>query len=177
VVGFDLAGGEAGHPASPHAPAFAHARDHGLACTCHAGEGAGAASVAEAMHVCQASRIGHATRLIEDAELTDEASTAGIGLEICLTSNVQTHAIESYGHHPLRQYFDRGMKVVLNTDNRLMSGVTLVDEYAIAAQTFGFTFDELARLCLNGFDCAFLPEAERLALRQRAEADIAVLCT
>lgn len=175
VVGFDLAGGEAANPATPHAAAFAHARAHGLACTCHAGEGAGASSVAEAMHVCHASRIGHATRLIEDEALTSEAAATGVALEICLTSNVQTHATESYTHHPLRQYFDRGMRVVLNTDNRLMSGVNLVDEYATAAQVFSFTFEELARLALNGFDAAFLPEPERRALRARAEADIAAL--
>lgn len=175
VVGFDLAGGEAGNPASAHAAAFQHAHDHGLACTCHAGEGAGASSVAEAMHTCHATRIGHATRLIEDEALTQQAQADGVALEICLTSNVQTHATESYGHHPLRQYFDRGLKVVLNTDNRLMSGVNLVDEYAIAAQTFGFSFHELARLALNGFDCAFLPDEDKAVLRARAEADIAAL--
>ena len=116
-----------------HAAAFAYAREHDLACTCHAGEGADASSVREAVHVCGAHRIGHATRLIEDESLTQYVNDRRIALEICLTSNVQTHAVESYEEHPLRQYFDRGMNVVLNTDNRLMSGTTLTDEYMHAA--------------------------------------------
>ena len=172
VVGFDLAGGEIGHPASDHAAAFAHAREHGMWCTCHAGEGDGAGSVAQAMHQCHASRIGHATRLIEDPALVAEARANNVALEICLTSNLQTHAIEAYEHHPLRRYFDDGLTVVLNTDNRLMSGVNLVDEYQVAASTFGFDFAELSRIALNGFESAFLPEAEREALVARARAEI-----
>ena len=97
------------------------------------------------MHVCGAHRIGHATRLIEDESLTQYVNDRRIALEICLTSNVQTHAVESYEQHPLRSYYDRGMNVVLNTDNRLMSGTTLTDEYVHAARALDFTFDELAR--------------------------------
>ena len=133
VVGFDLAGGEAGHPASAHRAAFLHAREHGMFCTCHAGEGAGPESVADAVHVCGAQRIGHGTRLIEDPRLTDELAKNGIAIEACLTSNVQTHAAKDYESHPLRAYFERGMRVTLNTDNRLMSGTTLIAEYAHAA--------------------------------------------
>jgi len=175
VVGFDLAGGELGYPASTHADAFSHARTHGLACTCHAGEGDGAHSIWQAVHQCGATRIGHATRLYEDPVLTDQVKEAGITLEICLTSNVQTHAARSYESHPLRQYFDQGLHVVLNTDNRLMSGVNLVDEYQHAVNALDFTFDELARIALNGFESAFLPEAERERLVARARADIEAL--
>ena len=175
VVGFDLAGGELGNPASPHAAAFAYAREHDLACTCHAGEGAGASSVREAVHVCGANRIGHATRLYEDESLMQYVNDRRIALEICLTSNVQTHAVESYQEHPLRAYFDRGMNVVLNTDNRLMSGTTLTDEYLHAATALGFTFDELAEVALNGFSSAFLPWEERQRLLGRARDEIARL--
>lgn len=175
VVGFDLAGGEAGHPAALHAAAFQYAAEHGVACTCHAGEGDGADSVRQAVHSCGARRLGHATRLIEDAELTRYVHDRNITLEICLTSNVQTRAAAGYDVHPLREYFDRGMNVVLNTDNRLMSGVSLVDEYLHAARELDFTFDELARVALNGFDSAFLREGERFALAARARADIEVL--
>jgi adenosine deaminase len=177
VVGFDLAGGERGHPASAHAAAFAHAREHGVACTCHAGEGDGAGSVAEAVHQCGARRLGHATRLAEDPVLTAEVRDRMIPLEICLTSNVQTHATETYEAHPLRRYVDQGMPVVLNTDNRLMSGVTLVDEYDVAVRTFGFDFEALARIALTGFESAFLPAGERDALVARARADIAALAS
>lgn len=175
VVGFDLAGGELGHPASAHAAAFAYAREHDLACTCHAGEGADASYVRDAVHVCGANRIGHATRLYEDDSLTQYVNDRRIALEICLTSNVQTHAVESYHAHPLRQYFDRGLNVVLNTDNRLMSGTTLTDEYLHAATALGFTFDELAEIALNGFASAFLHWEERQRLIARARQDIALL--
>jgi adenosine deaminase len=175
VVGFDLAGGELGNPASLHARAFAYAREHDLACTCHAGEGADAASVREAVHVCGANRIGHATRLIEDASLTQYVNDRRIALEICLTSNVQTRAVESYEQHPLRTYYDRGMNVVLNTDNRLMSGTTLTDEYLHAARHLEFTFDELAEIAMNGFASAFLPWEERERMIENARADIAAM--
>jgi adenosine deaminase len=175
VVGFDLAGGEAGNAASRHAPAFFHAREHDLACTCHAGEGAGADSVRQAVHLCGADRLGHATRLIEDESLTEYVNDRRIALEICLTSNVQTRAASSYEVHPLREYFDRGLNVVLNTDNRLMSGTTLVDEYALAAERLDFTLDELSTVALNGFESAFLPWAERQELLARARAEIEAL--
>ena len=175
VVGFDLAGGEAGNPASRHAAAFRHAHDNDLPCTCHAGEGDGPGSVRDAVHACCAQRIGHGTRLIEDESLTDYVNDRRIALEICLTSNVQTRAAASYEAHPLRRYFDRGLNVVLNTDNRLMSGTTLVDEYAHAARELDFSFEELARVALNGFESAFLPAAERAALVERARIDIAAM--
>lgn len=172
VVGFDLAGAEAGHPPGAHAEAFRHALEHGLACTCHAGEGAGADSVAEALHVCGATRIGHATRLAEDPALVTEVSEQRIGLELCLTSNVQTRAVDALEHHPLPLYLAQGLNVSLNTDNRLMSGTSLVDEYRLAATQFGLGRDALARLALNGFESAFLPEPERSALVERARAAI-----
>jgi adenosine deaminase len=175
VVGFDLAGGEVGNPAKAHKKAFEHARSHDMACTCHAGEGDGAESVREAVHVCGAHRIGHATRLIEDTSLTDYCNDRRITLEICLTSNVQTRATESYETHPFREYYDRGLNVVLNTDNRLMSGVTLTDEYLHAAESLDFTFEELARVALNGFESCFLPYEERMRLVADAQRDISAL--
>ena len=172
VVAFDLAGGERGNPAAAHARAFEYARLHDLPCTCHAGEGDGPDSVRQALHICGAHRLGHATRLIEDESLTEFVNDRRIPLEICLTSNVQTRATDSYATHPLRAYFERGLNVVLNTDNRLMSGVTLTDEYVIAAETLGFGFDDLATIALNGFHSAFLPFAERERLAAEAEAEI-----
>ncbi|MEP6690003.1 MAG: adenosine deaminase [Gemmatimonadaceae bacterium] len=175
VVGFDLAGGEAGNPAAKHAAAFAYAREHDLAVTVHAGEGAGAESVRQAVHVCGANRIGHATHLIDDPSLTAYVSDRRIALEICLTSNVQTRAAADYESHPLRAYYDAGLNVVLNTDNRLMSGTTLTDEYWHAASRLDFTFDELAGVALNGFESAFLPWPARVALLERASGEILTL--
>jgi adenosine deaminase len=173
VVGFDLAGPEAAHSAAPHARAFAYARQHGLACTCHAGEGAGAESVREAVHVCGADRLGHAARLGEDPSLVDYVGEHRIPLEICLTSNVQTGAAPSYERHPMRQYFDRGLNVVLNTDNRLMSDTTLTDEYALAAERLRFSLDELGTIAVNGFESTFLPPDEGHDLIELARREIA----
>jgi adenosine deaminase len=170
VVGFDLAGGEAGNPAAAHATAFALAQRHGMSCTCHAGEGDGPESVRQAVHECGATRIGHATRLIEDDALTRYVRDKRITLEICLTSNVQTRAADSYETHPLRAYYDRGLHVVLNTDNRLMSGVNLTDEYAHASRHLGFTFDELCEIAINGFSSAFIEPEEREAMIADARA-------
>lgn len=175
VVAFDLAGGEYGFPASHHADAFAYARKHNLAVTVHAGEGDGPRSVRDAVHSCGAHRLGHATRLIEDPELTQYVNDRRIGLEICLTSNVQTHAAKSYETHPLREYFDRGMNLTLNTDNRLMSGTTLTDEYVYAASKLDFTLDELCTLALNGFEAAFLPWEQRVKLLDEVSTEMQTL--
>lgn len=175
VVGFDLAGGEAGNPARRFKEAFQLVRDNDMACTCHAGEGFGPESVRDAVHVCNCDRVGHGTRIIEDASLFDYINDRRICVECCLTSNVQTRATASYDAHPFREYFDRGLNVVLNTDNRLMSGTSLVDEYEHATTQLGFTFDELTRVALNGFESSFLPYAERRALIQRVESEIAAL--
>src|SRR5256714_5033161 len=164
VVAFDLAGGEKGNPAARHAEAFRYAREHNLAVTVHAGEGDGAQSVREAVHVLGANRIGHGTRLIEDPDLTQYVNDRRIALEVCLTSNVQTRVADSYATHPLREYFDRGLNVTLNTDNRLMSGTTLTDDYVHAAERLGFTIEELAGIALNGLESAFLPWEDLLVL-------------
>jgi adenosine deaminase len=175
VVGFDLAGAEHGNPASAHKQAFAHALAHDLPCTCHAGEGDGAGSVRDAIHSCCATRIGHGTRLIEDAALTDFVNDRRITVETCLTSNVQTRAVDALEHHPLPEYLRRGLNVVLNTDNRLMSGTTLTDEYQLALQYLGLGFDDLVTIALNGFESAFLPWSERQALLSRAREAIDAL--
>lgn len=175
VVGFDLAGSERGHPASAHAEAFHLARAHGLCCTCHAGEGAGAESVREALRVCCADRIGHGTHLLDDEALADFVQDHNVALEVCLTSNVQTGAAASIETHPLRTFYNRGMNVVLNTDNRLMSGTTLTDEYELAVRHFGFDLTALGRIAMNGFESAFLPYEERRALVRRVRGEIARL--
>ena len=177
VVGFDLAGGEFGNPASRHAAAFDYCTEHGLACTCHAGGGDGPDSIRQAVHDCHAHRIGHATRLLEDPALAEEVHERGIALELCLTSNVQTRATERYETHPLKQFLARGMNVCLNTDNRLMSGTTLVDEYHHAATSCDCTFDELAGMALDSFRSSFLPETEKLAMVARMQREIDAIRT
>ncbi|MDH5235675.1 MAG: adenosine deaminase, partial [Gemmatimonadota bacterium] len=142
-------------------------------CTCHAGEGAGAESVADALHSCRVHRIGHGTRLGEDPALLEAVREQGIGIECCLTSNIQTHAAASFDTHPLRRYFDAGLQVSLNTDNRLMSGTDLVTEYGLAAKHLAFTLGELATLARNGFVGAFLPDDAKVALLARFDEELA----
>ncbi len=172
VVAFDLAGGEAGNPARDYADAFAHARRHDLAVTVHAGEGAGAESIREAVHLCGADRIGHGTRLAEDASLLAYVRDRRIALEVCPTSNVQTRVAPTFAEHPIKAQREAGVLVTLNTDNRLMSGVTLTEEYARCADHLGFGVDDLAALSLAAFSAAFLPYPEREALRAAAERDM-----
>lgn len=172
VVAFDLAGGEFGHPASAHALAFDYARKHDLAVTVHAGEGDGPTSIREAVHRCAADRIGHGTRLREDPALEAYVIDHRITLEVCPTSNVQTRVVPTFADHPLARYVIMGAVVTINTDNRLMSGVSLTDEYVRCAQHLNFDIDTLAMLAITSFDSAFLPHIEREALRETIAIEI-----
>ena len=164
VVGFDLAGAELDHPAKDHVEAFYLIRNNNIACTLHAGEAAGAQSVHEAIHYCGAHRIGHGVRLAEDGSLLNYVNDRRIPIEICLKSNIQTRAVDELAHHPLRGYFDAGLRLAISTDNRLITDTTVSDEYLLAAQTFGFNFTELKRLCVQGFKSAFLPYRQKKAM-------------
>ena len=175
IVAFDLAGAERGFPARDHAAAFAFAAQHGMACTCHAGEGDGPASIHQALYACGAQRIGHGTRLGEDPALLEYVVERKIPLEMCLTSNLHTHAVPSLAEHPFRRYLDRGVVVTLNTDGRLMDGITLTDEYFVAQGALGLTKADLARVTLNACESAFLPEFEKVALVSRVQSELEAL--
>jgi adenosine deaminase len=175
VVAFDLAGGEAGRMPGVHGRAFDIAAAGGLAITVHAGEAAGPESIAEALTRCHAMRIGHGTRLAEDPGLEAELRARQIPIEVNLTSNLQTHAVATAAAHPVRGYFDRGLKVTLCTDSWLMCGVDLSDEYLLAHRALGFTRPEIDRLILNGFEAAFLPPSEKEALLAQVRAELAAL--
>lgn len=161
VVAFDLAGPEYDYPPKKHAVAFRYAAHENLALTVHAGEAFGPDSIRQALHDCAARRIGHGTRLFEDADLMRYVNDFRIPLEICLTSNVQTRAVERFADHPVRRYFDEGLLVTLNTDNRLMSGTTMTQEFSRAAEHLRFSWDALCTISRMGFEAAFLPYAEK----------------
>ena len=175
VVAFDLAGPERGFPARDHAAAFAYAARHGMACTCHAGEGDGADSIHQALHQCGAQRIGHGTRIGEDPALLAYVIERRIPLEMCLTSNLHTHAVPSLAAHPFKRYLDQGALVTLNTDGRLMDGISLTDEYFAAHSVLGLTQAELRRVVLNACESAFLPEFEKVALVSRVQSELEAL--
>jgi adenosine deaminase len=172
VVAFDLAGGEAGRMPGRHGAAFDIALEGNLGITVHAGEAAGAESVAEAIHRCHAMRIGHGTRLHEDRELQDFVRDRQILVETNITSNLQTRVVKDPKEHPVRGYFDAGLAVTLCTDSWLMSGVSLTDEYWLAHRSLGFTEEEIHRMILHGFAAAFLPWPDRQALLQRVEDEL-----
>jgi adenosine deaminase len=173
VVAFDLAGGEAGRPAGNHRAAFDIAARGLLGVTVHAGEAAGAESIADAVHSCHANRIGHGTRLYESPELLAYIRDRQILIEANITSNVQTRAVARASEHPVRGYFDAGLNVTLCTDGWLMAGVSLSDEYWRAHTELGFSRPEINQLILNGFAGAFLPWPERLELLSRVRDELA----
>jgi adenosine deaminase len=175
VVGFDLAGGEAGRPPGVHGAAFDVALAGELGITVHAGEAAGADSIAEAIRRCHANRIGHGTRLYEDPALRDYVRDRRIALEVNLTSNEQTHAVPSVAEHPVAGYLAEGLNVTLGSDNWLMSGTDLSTEYWRAHTELGLDRAALERLLLNGFESAFLPWPDRQRLAAAARAELAAL--
>ncbi len=157
VVGFDLAGQEENYPAKDHQDAFFLIRKNNINTTAHAGEAFGPESIHQAIHYCGAHRIGHGTRLYEDGDLLNYVNDHRIPLEICLTSNVQTGAATSYETHPLRFYYDYGLRVTINTDNRLVSDTTVTKELYLAAKHLNLTMDDIKSIILDGFKSAFLP--------------------
>ena len=172
VCGFDIAGAEEGHPVQDHVEAFDRVAAEGLPVTIHAGEAYGPASIRQALDVGHAARIGHGTRLHEDRPLLDEVRRRGIPLEICLTSNVQTGAVDALETHPAHRYHLAGVPVTLCTDNRLMSGVSLTDEYRKAHEVLGFSWAELVDVARTGFVHAFAPEGVRAELLRRFDEDV-----
>src|SRR5437899_1628975 len=155
--------------------AFEFAAGHGMACTCHAGEGDGPDSIHQALHDCGARRIGHGTRLGEDPALLADVIARKIPLEMCLTSNLHTHTVGSVAEHPFKRYLDQGVVVTLNTDGRVVDGISLTDEYFLAQSAFRLTKQELARVVLNACESAFLPEYEKVALVSRVQSELEAL--
>lgn len=171
VCGFDIAGAESGFPVADHAEAFRRAHEAGVPITIHAGEGFGPASIRQAVELGHARRIGHGTRLHEDGELVAELRERRIPLEICLTSNVQTGAATSVAAHPAGRYLHAGLPISLCTDNRLMSGVTLTDEFRNAEGELGMSWTELSRVARMGFEHAFAEEDVKSELLRRFDEE------
>ncbi len=164
VVGFDLAGAEKDFPAKDHKEAFYLIINNNINTTAHAGEAYGPESIAQAIHYINANRIGHGTRLREDGDLLNYINDHRIPLEMCITSNVQTKAVSTFEDHPAKFYFDLGLRVTLNTDNRLISNVSLTDEYMIAIEKLNFTAKDIKYVILNGFKSAFLPLHQKIKM-------------
>ena len=164
ITALDLAGDEAHFPAEWFRDHFRRARDAGWHITVHAGEIAGPASIWEALRGLGAERIGHALHAVEDSSLLDYLASHKIGVESCLTSNVQTSCVSDYPAHPLRSFLAADIPATLNTDDPGISAIDLPHEYNIAAPLAGLTQAQIHQAQVNALKQAFLPEAEKQAL-------------
>jgi len=172
VLAFDLAGQEKDYPAKAHREAFELILKNNINSTVHAGEAFGPASIAQALHYCGAHRIGHGTRLREDPDLMRYVNDHRIPLEVCLSSNVQTHAVRSMPEHPFGYYFRQGLRVTLNTDSRLVSATTVSQEFTLAARAFRLSPYEIKRIVIMGFKSSFLPYAQKARVLRDVNLEI-----
>ena len=175
VVGFDIAGAEAGWPPSRHLDAFQYLKRENFHITIHAGEAFGLPSIWEAVQWCGTERLGHGVRIVDDIEISPEGTVRlgrlaayirdrRIPLEMCPTSNVQTGAARSIAEHPIRILRQLQFRVTVNTDNRLMSQVTLSSEFHKLAAEFGYGWSDVEWLTINAMKSAFAGFDERLHL-------------
>src|SRR5712691_4687346 len=164
VIGFDLAGDEAGHPPILHEDAFRMARSLGLNITIHAGEAAGPESVRQAISM-GARRLGHGVRAQEDAEVVAMIKENGVQLDMAPTSNAQTKAVRRIQEHPLKRFYEQGIKVTISTDSRTVSDVTLTQEYQTVSRVLGCSPEEIAAMNLQALDGGFSDDVTRARLR------------
>jgi len=161
VVGFDLAGSEVNNPAKEHKDAFQLTLDNNINVTVHAGEAYGPESIAQAIHRCGAHRIGHGTRLRENGDLLNYVNDHRIPLEVCPSSNIQTKAAASWEAHPVDFYVDYGLRVTINTDNRLITDTTVSKELWLCHKHYGWSLDKIKDILIAGFKSAFIPQREK----------------
>ncbi|KZS58212.1 adenosine deaminase [Mycobacterium ostraviense] len=175
VVGFDIAGAEAGHPPTRHLDAFEYMRDNNARFTIHAGEAFGLPSIHEAIAFCGADRLGHGVRIVDDIDVGPDGGVRlgrlasilrdkRIPLELCPSSNVQTGAVASIAEHPFDLLARTRFRVTVNTDNRLMSDTSMSQEMHRLVETFGYGWSDLERFTINAMKSAFIPFDERLEI-------------
>jgi aminodeoxyfutalosine deaminase len=151
---------------------YAYAADNGLHLTAHAGETAGPESIWGAINL-RAERLGHGLTAAQDPDLVEELAQRQVPIEICITSNLRTGCCKAVSEHPVKQYFDHGLMITLNTDDPAMFGTTLAHEYQLAQQAFGFTDEHLRELARNSFEASFLPAEKKLEFLNLFDAAIA----
>lgn len=169
ITALDLAGDELGFPGSLFLSHFNRARDAGLRITVHAGEAAGPESIWQAIRELGAERIGHGVKAVEDAALMEFLAKQRIGVESCLTSNIQTSTVPSLAQHPLKTFLEHGVLASINTDDPAVQGIDIQHEYRVAAPAAGLTPEQIRQAQINGLEIAFLSEAEKAALRARVQ--------
>jgi aminodeoxyfutalosine deaminase len=169
IIGIGIGGDERRTGSEPFRELYAEARHAGLRLTAHAGETVGPEGIWGALNI-GAERIGHALSAIHDHELMDVLARRQVPLEICISSNVRTGCCLRIENHPVRRYFDSGLLVTLNSDDPVMFGSDLENEYVLAQEHFDFTEEHLRELAANSIEASFLPPERRVALLQQIEA-------
>ncbi len=171
VVGFDIAGAEAGFPPTRHLDAFEYLRRENFHFTIHAGEAFGLPSIWEAIQWCGTDRLGHGVRIVDDiapdgslGRLAQYVRDKRIPLEMCPSSNVQTGAAKSIAEHPIGELRRRHFRVTVNTDNRLMSATSMTREMALLVEAFGYGWADLQWFTINAMKSAFIPFDDRLRI-------------
>ena len=172
VLGFDLAGAEHGNPAKDHQEAFQLILNNNVNCTVHAGEAYGPPSIAQALHYCGAHRIGHGVRLREDGDLLNYVNDHRIPIECCPSSNVQTGSVNDMASHPFKFYLDFGLRVTINTDNRLITDTTVTKELLLTAKQFNLTLKDVRNVLVGGFKSAFLTFHDRAQLVRKVQTEM-----
>ncbi|ELO1813736.1 adenosine deaminase [Vibrio fluvialis] len=167
IVAVDLAGDELGQPGDRFVSHFKQVRDAGLHITVHAGEAAGPESMWQAIRDLGATRIGHGVKAIHDPQLMDYLAKHRIGIESCLTSNIQTSTVESLALHPLKRFLEYGVLACLNTDDPAVEGIDLPYEYDVAAPQAGLSQEQIRQAQSNGLELAFLSDTDKQALKAK----------
>jgi adenosine deaminase/aminodeoxyfutalosine deaminase len=161
VVAFGIGGDEAAGPPEWFTGVYPRAAEHGLHLTAHAGESVGPDSIWGALNL-KAERIGHGLTARQDPELIEELAERQVPIEICVTSNLRTGCCPELAQHPVRRYFDQGLMLTLNSDDPAMFRTSLVEEYALAQDEFGFTDEHLRELARNSFEASFLAAEKKV---------------
>lgn len=170
ITALDLAGDELGFPGSLFLNHFNRARDAGWHITVHAGEAAGPESIWQAIRELGAERIGHGVKAVEDRALMDFLAEQRIGIESCLTSNIQTSTVPSLARHPLKTFLEHGVLASLNTDDPAVQGIDIIHEYDVAAPAAGLSAAQIRQAQINGLEIAFLSAQEKQALIEKVKA-------
>lgn len=171
VTALDLAGDEAAWPGELFVDHFRRGRDAGWAITVHAGEASGPESVWQALRELGATRLGHATRATEDPALLDHLAEKGVGIESCLTSNVQTSTVRDYASHPLGRFLELGLLATINTDDPVVSAIDLEHELELAAPRAGLSPEQVRQAQQNAVEIAFLTQEQKKELYDAANAN------
>jgi len=164
ITALDLAGDELGFPGHLFREHFTRARDAGWRITVHAGEAAGPESIWQAIRDLGAERIGHGVKAVEDPALMDYLAEHRIGVESCLTSNIQTSTVASLDKHPLATFLNHGILATINTDDPAVQGIDIIHEYQVAAPAAGLSVAQIRTAQQNGLEIAFLTPAEKQAI-------------